>query len=136
MITAMERASRHVSVIIDRPSDEVYRYICDPANLPHWAAGLASGISAEDGRWFAESPMGRVEIVMAPANPFGVLDHDVITADGAVMNNPLRVVPADRGSEVIFTVRRRELSDEDFDRDAAAVQADLQTLKTIMEDGR
>lgn len=136
MIGAMGSTSRHVSVIIDRPATEVYRYAADPANLPQWAAGLASGIASEDGRWYAESPMGRIEIVMAPENDFGVLDHEVITADGTVMANPMRVVPDGEGSELIFTVRRRELSDEEFEKDAAAVLADLLTLKTIMEEQR
>jgi hypothetical protein len=132
----MDSESRHLSVVIDRPAADVYRYASEPANLPAWAAGLASGIRCENGRWYADSPMGTIEIAMAAQNRFGVLDHDVITADGSVMSNPMRVVPAGAGSEVIFTARRRDLTDTEFDRDTAAVLADLQTLKTIMEDER
>lgn len=130
----MGNDSRHVGVRIDRPAAEVYRYAADPAHLPQWAAGLATGIRTEAGHWYADSPMGPIEIRMAPNNPYGVLDHDVITPDGTVMSNPMRVVADGTGCEVIFTVRRRQLTDAEFDRDAAAVLADLQSLKALLED--
>ena len=51
--------------------------------------------------------------------------------------NPLRVVPAGVGQprcEVVFTVRSRPgMSAEDFEADAAAVAADLQTLKRLLD---
>ncbi|MBO0813074.1 MAG: SRPBCC family protein [Microlunatus sp.] len=129
----METESRHVSVFVNRPAADVYRYAADPANLPDWAAGLATGIASEQGRWFAVSPMGRIEIIFAPPNEFGVLDHEVVTPDGARTYNPMRVVPADDGSELIFSVRRRGMSIDEFDRDSGAVLADLQTLARLME---
>jgi hypothetical protein len=128
----MASESRHVSVFIDRPVADVYRYAADPMNLPDWAAGLASGVSSEDGRTYADSPMGRIELRFAPPNEFGVLDHEVVASDGTTTYNPMRAVVADDGCEVIFSVRRRELSDEEFDRDASAVLADLQRLAAIM----
>lgn len=133
MMVRVETESRHLSVFVDRPAADVYRYAADPANLPDWAAGLATGITSEAGRWFADSPMGRIEIIFAPQNEFGVLDHDVVTPDGARTYNPMRVVPADAGCELIFSVRRRGMSIEEFDRDCAAVLADLQTLARLMQ---
>jgi hypothetical protein len=48
------------------------------------------------------------------------------------------VVPASPGEarcEVVFTVRRRPgMTDEQLDADAAAVAADLDTLKRLVED--
>lgn len=129
----METESRHVSVFVNCPAADVYRYAADPANLPNWAAGLARGVFVEEGRWLADSPMGRIEIRFAAPNEFGVLDHEVITSDGTATYNPMRVMPADGGSEVIFSVRRRGMSEDEFDRDAAAVQADLRELARILE---
>ncbi|WP_199734881.1 SRPBCC family protein [Cellulomonas sp. PhB143] len=111
----------------------MYTYVVDPAHLPEWAAGLAAGVVQEGGRWFADSPMGRVEIAFAPGNDLGVLDHDVTMPDGRVTSNPLRAVAAPGGSEVIFTVRRAGASDEDFARDVAAVRADLETLRRVLD---
>ena len=128
--------SLHLSVSIDRPAAEVYDYARDPANLPAWAAGLAGGIARVDGEWVADSPMGRVVVRFAEVNPFGVLDHDVTLPDGTTVTNPLRVLPDGAGCEVVFTLRRAPgVTDAEFAADAAAVTADLATLKRVVEAG-
>lgn len=128
----METESRHLSVFVDRPAAEVYRYAADPAHLPEWAEGLATDVSVEDGRLVADSPMGRIEIAFAPPNPFGVLDHEVTTPDGTVTLNPMRVLPAGEGCEIVFTVRRRGRSDAELEEDAKAVLADLHRLARLL----
>ena len=126
--------SRHVSVAIARPPDEVYAFAADPRNLPRWATGLSGAIEEVGGRWFAESPMGRVEVAFAARNAFGVLDHDVTFPTGETFHNPLRVVANGDGSEVVFTVYRREgTTRQAFEADAATVLADLRALASILE---
>jgi hypothetical protein len=127
--------ARHVSVAIDASPSAVVAYAGDPANLPAWAAGLASGVRpGEGGAWITDSPMGEVSVRFAPANDLGVLDHDVTLPDGTTVHNPLRVLPNADGSEVVFTVFRRDLMDEDaFEDDAQAVRADLERLRAILE---
>jgi len=130
----MASESRHVSISIDRPPSEVYEYASSPANLPEWAAGLAGSIEEIDGAWVAESPMGRISVAFAEPNEHGVLDHTVTLASGESFYNPMRVIAARSGSEVVFTVRRQPgMSNQDFARDAAAVAADLATLKRVLE---
>ena len=132
----MPTESRHLSVSIDRPAAAVYAYARDPAHLPEWAAGLAAGIRRERGEWVADSPMGRVLVRFVPVNEYGVLDHDVVAPDGTTTTNPLRVLADGQGSEVVFTLRRRPgMTVEEFDADAAAVSADLATLKRVLEAG-
>ena len=58
--------SLHLAVHVDRSAEEVYRFAADPARLPQWAAGLSGSIEQRDGRWFADSPMGEVEVRFAP----------------------------------------------------------------------
>ncbi|GAB2656333.1 SRPBCC family protein [Kribbella swartbergensis] len=129
--------SRHLSAHIDRPAQDVYAYASDPANIPEWAAGLGGSIEQVDGEWVAESPMGRVVVKFADSNEYGVLDHDVTLPSGETVHNPMRVIPDGAGCEVVFTLRQRpDMTDDDFARDADAVQADLQTLKTLMETTR
>ncbi len=129
--------SLHLSAFVDRPADEVYAYVADPAHLPAWAAGLGGSIEHRDGRWLAASPMGEVEVRMAEANAFGVLDHNVVLPDGTTVTNPLRVLPdveVPGRCEVVFTLRRRsDMTDEQVDADAAAVRTDLATLKRLLE---
>lgn len=126
--------SRHLSTHIDRPAQDVYAYASNPANVPEWAAGLGGSIEQVDGDWVAESPMGRVVVTFAESNEYGVLDHDVTLPSGETVYNPMRVIPDGDDSEVVFTIRRQPgMTDDDFDRDASAVQADLLTLKNLLE---
>lgn len=130
----MATESRHISTPIDRPAQETYDYASNPANLPAWAAGLSGSVEFVDGQWVAESPMGRVVLAFAPANDFGVLDHRVTLPSGQTVDNPMRVIADGQGCDVVFTVRRQPgMTDEEFDRDADAVRADLATLKRVLE---
>jgi hypothetical protein len=125
---------RHVSVSIARPLDEVYAFVSNPENLPRWATGLAGTIRNVDGEWVADAPMGKVKIRFVPQNAFGVLDHDVTLASGAMVHVPMRVIPNGTGSEVVFTlVREPGVSDEKFAEDARWVEKDLNALKGQLE---
>jgi hypothetical protein len=131
--------SRHVSVWINAVPAAVYDFAADPQTWPRWAAGLAEGglRQTADG-WVADSPMGQVTVEFAPPNEFGVLDHVVRLPSGEAVYNPMRVVPGgidEHRCEVVFTVRRRpEMTDTQFEADAAAVAADLDTLRVLIED--
>jgi Polyketide cyclase / dehydrase and lipid transport len=126
--------SQHLSTYIERPAAEVYAYVRNPANLPTWAAGLRGSIEQRDGRWFAESPMGEVEVTFVPENAYFVLDHVVKLPEATTFYNPMRVMPAGSGCEVVFTLRRRQdQSDEDYAADATAIRTDLATLKRLLE---
>jgi hypothetical protein len=117
--------SLHVSQWIDADAAEVYAFAADPANLPRWAAGLA------------DPKLAAVEVDFATRNEFGVLDHVVTLPSGERFYNPMRVIPAGLGKpgcEVVFTLRRPTgVTDEEFDSDAAAVAADLATLRRLMQ---
>ncbi len=126
--------TRHVSTYIDRSLREVYDYASDPTHLPEWAPGLLKSVEKVDGQWIADSPMGRIVLGWTPRNEYGVLDHHVTLPTGETFYNPMRVTAHGAGSEVVFSVRRQPgMTDEEFDRDANAVQADLVTLKRTVE---
>ncbi|MGV0735899.1 polyketide cyclase [Mycolicibacterium sp. (ex Dasyatis americana)] len=130
--------SRHVSVWIEVAPDVVYAYASDPRQLATWAAGLAEGgLRLTPQGWVADSPMGEVTVEFTPTNTLGVLDHVVYLPSGAAVYNPMRVVPAGvdaTACEVVFTVRQRPgMTDEEFEADVAAVAADLETLRGLLE---
>ncbi|MBI4248269.1 MAG: SRPBCC family protein [Elusimicrobia bacterium] len=132
MKTAQE--ARHISVFVKRPPAEVYDFASNPENLPKWATGLGRSIHNVDGEWIADAPFGKVKIIFAEKNEFGVLDHDVVLESGAKFHNPMRVVPNGGGSEVVFTLLRQpETSDEKFTKDAKWVEKDLKILKALLE---
>ena len=126
-------SSRHLSVVVRRGAADVYDYAVDPVHLPLWAQGLAeSDVEVEDGALVVDSPMGRVRVEFVPRNDLGVLDHDVTLPDGTVVTNPLRVLDHPDGSELVFTVRQRDLTDEAFETDCATVLADLRRLRDLV----
>ncbi|WP_285617460.1 hypothetical protein [Kineosporia sp. NBRC 101677] len=130
----MAISSRHIDVRISRPAQPVYDYVSVPSNLPAWAPGLCDRVEEVDGEWVASSPMGRIVLKFAPRNDFGVADHEVTLADGQSFYNPLRVLPDGDECEVVFTLRRLDgVTDEEFERDAAAVGSDLARLKSLLE---
>jgi hypothetical protein len=133
----MTSESKQLSERIDRPADEVYEYASNPANLPQWAPGLGTSVEEVDGRWFVDTPGGRVGITFAARNEYGILDHDVTLPSGEILYNPLRVTRNGDGSEIVFSLRRLPgMTDEEFERDAKAVSADLARLKQIIEGRR
>ena len=131
--------SRHVSIWIEAAPEVVYAFAADPQTWSQWAAGLAEGGLRQtvDG-WTADSPMGQVTVEFSPPNEFGVLDHVVRLPSGEAVYNPLRVIPGgvrEGRCEVLFTVRRRAgMTDAQFDADAAAVAADLDAMRRLLED--
>lgn len=127
--------TRHVTTIIDRPAAEVYDFVRDPQNLPRWAAGLGgTDVQHEVEQWSMNTPMGRVLISFVPENPYGVLDHSVTLPTGESTLNPMRVISVDdQRSEVIFSLRRAAMSEDEFEADADAVAEDLAELKEILE---
>lgn len=131
----MSHDTRHLSVRIARPVEDVYAYASDPAHLPTWAPGLGTEVEHADGQWFVRTSEGRARVTFAPANPFGVLDHEVVTPTGDVVHVPLRAIAdGPDACDVVFTLRRAPgMTDAELDRDEALVRADLDRLRAVME---
>ncbi|MDM7855849.1 SRPBCC family protein [Cellulomonas alba] len=133
----MTSESKQLTVLIERAPAVVYDYVSEPAHLAEWAPGLGSSVIQVDGRWFVETDAGRVGVEFAPRNEYGVLDHYVAFPTGDVFYNPMRVTANGDGSEVVFSVRRLAgMTDDEFERDAGLVAADLDRLRRILESRR
>ncbi|WP_430784443.1 SRPBCC family protein [Actinoplanes sp. G11-F43] len=129
----MTSASRYLSERIALPADAVYEFTSAPENLPRWAAGLATTVSKQGDRWVIGDD--GAELIFTPRNDFGILDHWVRPPDGAEVYSPMRVIPdGDDAAEVMFTLRRLPgITDDEFERDADLVQADLTRLREVLE---
>ncbi len=133
----MTRDARVVTAASRAPASAVYAFAHAMENLPRWAAGLASNVARDGDAWVADTPDGRLRIVMAPRNAFGVLDHDVTTPDGVTTHNAMRVTPVDDGSLLAFVVLRMPgATDAEFERDCGLVTRDLETLGALVESER
>jgi hypothetical protein len=125
---------RNIAVSIHRSPRDVYAFISNGENVPQWAKGLGTSIRRVDDEWVAQGPIGNVRVRFSPPNDLGIADHDVILETGVTVHNPVRVVPNGTGSTVIFTLMRLpDVSDQEFNQDAAAVERDLSNLKVLLE---
>jgi hypothetical protein len=126
--------SRTITCSINCSASDVYKFASNPANLPEWVQSFCLSVKKDGDEWQMETPTGWVGIRFVPANEFGVLDHVVQLPDGQSVLNPMRVVANGDGSEIMFTLFQLPgMDDHQFARDAEMVQADLQSLKAVME---
>lgn len=129
------RASRVLSVRIERARDAAYDFLAEPKNFPYWASGLCSAIEPLEGDlWLATTPQGPMRVRFSPRNGFGVLDHDVLPEQAPAIHIPLRLIANGDGCELQLTLLRQpQMDDATFERDAQWVERDLQAIKVLLE---
>jgi hypothetical protein len=126
-------SARTLSVSIARPSAEVYAYLAQPARFPEWSKFITA-MRPDGDTWLATTTAGEVRIRFVPRNAFGLVDHTVTVTPGVEVFVPLRVIPNQAGSEVLFTVFRQPAQDDaQYDQDLALVATDLAHLKQVLE---
>ncbi|MGE9553402.1 polyketide cyclase [Erwinia amylovora] len=126
--------SQTVSLTIPRNWLDLYETIWKPDYFPKWASGLSQSTLVQEGQyWKATGTSEPVKIRFTEHNPFGVMDHYVVTGSGKEVSVPMRVVGNEEGAEVLITVFRQPLmSDEKFAQDVEWVKRDLQALHTLL----
>ena len=123
-----------VRVAINRPAAEAYEFLSAPENFAQWASGLAASLRRVGDEWIAETPQGPASVRFTEPNSRGVLDHAVTLPQGRTVYVPLRVLPSERGCELVLTLfRQPDMSDEKFAADAEWVMRDLNAAKRILE---
>jgi hypothetical protein len=123
-----------ISIVIQRPWQEVYRFVAQPENLAAWATGLGRGIRRVQDAWQADGPEGPVRICFCEPNDLGVLDHWVYPDEDTEIYIPMRVIANGDAAELMFTLFRQPgVSDEKFAEDEAWVLRDLANLKSLLE---
>ena len=132
-VDAMTYPVKNISVSINKPAAEVYRFASNSENFPKWIAFIQS-IAKHGDTWTAKTDLGNVKIKFATPNDFGIIDHYVTLTNGQTVYNPMRVIANNQGCEFAFTLLRMpDRTEDEFNEDAQAVTADLKTLKRIME---
>jgi hypothetical protein len=125
-----------ISLTIQRPADNVYEFVRDATTFPRYTSLFKAVRPAGPDEWIADTDQGEMSLRFAPQNSFRVLDHHVELRPGVRVLNQMRVLLNGDGAEVLFTVfQRPEMSDAEFVEDRQAVEADLQRLKVLLENG-
>ncbi len=123
-----------LSVSIACPPAAVAAFVADPRNLPQWAGGFCKSVRQDGDRWLLETGEGEVGLKFTGPTGHGILDHLITLGPDLQVFVPMRVVPNEQGSEVLFTLfRGPAMTEERLSRDMALVSADLQMLKGVME---
>lgn len=132
LMTSMTSTTLHIT--INRTPEQVYAFVSNPANLPHWATAFCKSIRQNGQEWIIDTPDGEVGLRFEEPNAFGVLDHYVRLAPDVEIYVPMRVLKNGDVSEVLFSLFRLPgMSDDAYERDRAMVLKDLEMLKTVME---
>jgi hypothetical protein len=122
-------------VSIRCPHRQVYDFLAEPLNLPTWGSNMGATIEHVSGNdWASEGEHGRTIYRYHPRNEFGILDHAVFREGEQPFTVPMRIVANGDGAEVIYTLYQRPgMTDEEFLSEREWVEADLMTLKALLE---
>ena len=124
---------KNISISINKSADEVYQFASKPENFPKWIDFIKS-MTNHGQFWTGKTDLGDIKIKFAPLNDFGIVDHQVTFANGATVDNPMRVVGNNKGCEFTFMLFwMPDKTETEFNEDAEAVRKDLQKLKEVLE---
>lgn len=129
------RRSHTLTTAIARPFDEVYDYLAQPVNYQYWAAVEGGTFRPlPNGDWEGVTPAGPRHFRFTPPNNFGVLDHTIFVPGGELLTTPMRAVPNEAGTELIFTFfQRSDMDDDQFASTLEWIQTDFLALKSLLE---
>lgn len=128
--------TRTLTVEINRPIEEVYAFLVEPANLMRWTQ--VSGGRPEPLKglraWSFTGPRGAVLVHFTARNAYHVLDYTVQTSPEFSQTASVRLIRNGSGCVLTHTsVQHQLVSDEAFDSELEWLNSDLLVLKTLME---
>jgi len=124
-----------ISVPIRRPWRQVYEFLAEPLNLPTWTSGMGGIVHVQGNDWRSDTADGPYVFRFAPRNELGVLDFGVAREGTEPVIMPVRVAAnGEEGAELVYTAFQRPgVTDEAFRSQVSWIEADLLTLKSLLE---
>jgi len=122
---------------ISAPSDKVFEFVKQPANLPRWTHAF---VFADENGARLETPRGAIDVglrVSADAET-GVVDWRLVFPDGTLGLAHSRVTETTRGTSIYsFVLHAPPVALEDvegaLEAQRVTLQSELATLKSLME---
>jgi hypothetical protein len=112
--------------------EEVFAFLADPENLPHWAVGFARGIRRDVDGWVVQTSQGEVALRVVADAETGTIDFHLRPAPDVEAVAYTRVVPNDSGAEYVFTqFQTPGMPDEVFAAQRAALAEELALLPIL-----
>ncbi len=108
---------RTVSVSVAAPRDPVFNYLANVENLPGWSTEFCERLELRQGRWWAYTPQGEVQVDLEVSAATGLLDFQVGPAPDQMALFPVRVLPlGPRRTLVSYTlIQQGAVSDEAYE---------------------
>ena len=124
--------SRTVTTMLEAPKREVFAYLADVRNLPHWATEFARELKVVDGKHKVVNGLGEFFVEIHADAETGVIDMLAGPTEEELAVFPTRVVAmGDRRSAFIFTMFQQPGQPQDlFDGQYEALRREL----AIVED--
>lgn len=112
----------------------LFEFLADPMNLPRWAGGLCSSVSAEGSEWIAITELGPVGLRCVKNAELGVIDYHISPPLPIKIAVYSRVIANGTGAEYVFTqFRPAFLPVKIFAKQVESLKEGLQVLKRDME---
>lgn len=128
--------ARTLTVLINRPIDDVYAFLVDPANLARWTLVGPGQPAPRSGplAWRFEGPDGSVLARFSPPNPYHVLDYSLQSGPHVWQSSSVRLIRNGNGCVLTHTsVQQPLVSDDAFESELEWLHSDLLVLKSLME---
>ncbi len=128
--------ARTLTVLINRPIQDVYDFLVEPANLARWTMVGPGQEEPEEGPlvWSFDGPRGLVLVRFTPPNAFFVLDYSLQSGPHVWQSSSVRLIRNGNGCVLTHTsVQQPLVSDAVFASEEEWLYSDLLVLKTLME---
>ncbi|MGV8853182.1 MAG: SRPBCC family protein [Devosia sp.] len=128
--------ARTVTVLINRPIEDVYDFLVEPANLARWTTVGPGQAEPEQGPlvWSFLGPQGLVRVRFTPPNRFYVLDYTLQSGPHVWQSSSVRLIRNGNGCVLTHTsVQQPLVADDVFASEQEWLGSDLLVLKSLLE---
>lgn len=129
-------SSEAISIVIEQPFDEVYRFLVDPLNFPSWGPAQNSDMRhLGAGDWLVDFHQGPMILRFTEPNLYGVLNYRIFRpgdAPGHLVS--VRLLPVGEACELTMIWRQRPgVSDQQFAAEGAGIRSYFVRIKALLE---
>jgi len=124
-----------VATIVKAPKEKAFRYLSDIGNLPRWATEFCRKLDEEGGKYYVNSPQGRVLFEIRSNRETGVIDFMGGPSETQLTTWPARVIDLSNGeSAFLFTaIQEPPLSDGEFEGQLASLRREMENVRKALE---
>ena len=123
-----------LTATLDVPHSQAFRFFADVENLPVWATEFCQSLDKVDGRYYVESPEGRLLFEIEADEATGVVDMSSGPDEDHLMRFPCRVValPGERSAFFFSLLQAPGVDDEQFEAQLGGLRRELAAVPELV----